>query len=357
MNTTNSSFTARAAGLSIARTGNSTRKIHGAGVSNLGRSASKCVGAFLLAFAFANAFAQAYPNKPIRVVVPVAAGGGVDYMARLVGQKLSIALGQQVVVENRVGASGRIGTAFVARSAPDGYTLLLGYSAVIIMAPALSPKLPYDALNDFSYISLLASATYVLVVHPSVPVKSVRELIGLAKSAPGRLNYASSGVAGPPHLAAELMNLIAGVNIAHIPYKGSAPATIAVISGETDMLFSNILPAVPAIKDKRLKPLAITSSKRSALLPDVPTVSEAGFPDGEVETLYGLLGPAGIPGDILKRLYEEVVKIMQSPEMEGQLQKNDFKPLTSTPEEFRKTVSFETSKWEKVIKARGIKGD
>lgn len=278
-------------------------------------------------------------------------------MARLIGQKLSIALGQQVVVENRVGASGRIGTAFVARSAPDGYTLLLGYSAVIIMAPALSPKLPYDALNDFSYISLLASATYVLVVHPSVPVKSVRELIGLAKSSPGRLNYASSGVAGPPHLAAELLNLIAGVNIAHIPYKGSAPATIAVISGETDMLFSNILPAVPAIKDKRLKPLAITSSKRSALLPDVPTVSESGFPDGEVETLYGLLGPAGISGDILKRLYEEVVKIMQSPEIESQLQKNDIKPLVSTPEEFRKTVSTESSKWEKVIKARGIKGE
>lgn len=303
------------------------------------------------------AYGQGYPSKPIRLIVPFSPGGGLDSVARLLGQKLSTGFGQQVIVDNRPGAGGRIGTVLVAQSAPDGYTLLVVGGSVLITAPALYPKLPYDPLKDFSHISLLASATYVLAVHPSVPVNSVKKLIALAKSKPGRLNYSSPGGGSIAHLAAELLSSMAGVKMVHIPYKGSAPGTIALISGETDLMFSNIVPVVPAIKGKRLRPLAITSLKRSPLLPDVPTMSESGLPGFEAEQFYGLLAPAGIPRNIVKRLNEEVVTVMQSPEIKNRLLGDGAQPVGSTPEEFEKLIRTEISKWRKVIKEAGIEGE
>lgn len=302
-----------------------------------------------------SAGAQSYPSKSIRLVVPVAPGGGVDFLAHLLRHTLTAALGQPVIVENRVGGAGRVGTASVAQSAPDGHTLLLGYSGAIMIAPGLYPKLAYDTLRDFSPISLLASAPYVLVVHPSVPARSVRELIILARSKPGRLNYASSGETGPPRLAAELMKLTAGIDMLHVPYKGSAPATMSVMSGETDLLFSNIIPAVPAIRAGRLRPLAVTSDRRSQQLRDIPTVAEAGLPGCEAETFYGLLAPARVPGEIVNRLNQELVKIVETPDNKNKLLSSGFEPLISTPAEYEKIIKSETAKWKKVIMAAGIK--
>ena len=303
------------------------------------------------------AYGQGYPSKPIRLIVPFSPGGGLDSVARSLGQKLSTVFRQQVIVDNRPGAGGRIGTVLVAQSTPDGYTLLVVGGSVLITAPALYPKLPYDPLKDFSHISLLASAAYVLAVHPSVPANSVRGLIQLAKARPGQLNYSSPGAGSIAHLAAELLSSMAGVKMMHVPYKGSAPGTIALISGEVDLMFSNIVPVIPPIKGKRLRPLAITSLKRSALLPDVPTMSEAGLPGFEAKQLYGLLAPAGIPRDILKRLNEGAVTAMQSPEIKNRLLSDGAQPVGSGPEQFEKVIRTEIAKWRKVIKEAGIEGE
>lgn len=300
------------------------------------------------------ALAQAYPSKVIRAIVPSAPGGGSDLVGRTLAQKLGAALGQQVVVENRAGAGGRIGAEFVAKAAPDGYTLLIGTSSLMVIAPAMYSKLPYDILKDFAPVSQLGSAAYVLVVHPSVPAKSARELIALARARPDKLTYSSAGSGASSHLAGELFKMMAGVKIVHVPYRASPLATLSVVAGESDLMFSNILPAVPAIRGGRLRPLGITSARRSSVLAEVPTIEESGLPGYEVVQLYGLLAPAGAPRDIVRRLNEETVKAVQSAEMRDRLRAEGSEVAVSTPEELQKLIASELRKWTTVIKQAGI---
>jgi tripartite-type tricarboxylate transporter receptor subunit TctC len=313
-----------------------------------------------LAFAVATmatqpAEAQGYPSKAIRVVVPFAPGGGADVVGRLVAQKLTEGFKQQAIVENRAGAAGRVGAEQVAKSGPDGHTLLLATSSLMITAPALYGKLSYDVQKDFAPVALVAAGSYVLVVHPSVPARTVRELISLARSKSGALNYASSGPGGPAHLAGELFKAMAGVNMVHVPYKGSAPGTIAVLAGETDLMFSNISPAVPAIQSKRLRAIAITSAKRSSIIPALPTIAESGLPGFNVETFYGVLAPAGTPRDIVGRLNTEIVKAFDSADVRKRLESDGSEVLVSSPDAFAKVITDETAKWTKVIRDAGIK--
>ena len=303
------------------------------------------------------ALAQSYPVKPIRMVVPFAPGGGSDLVGHVLAQKLGPQLGQQVVVDNRAGAGGRIGTELVAKSAPDGYTLLLATSSVMVSAPALYSKLPYDMPKDYSAVSLVAYTTYALVAHPSVPARSVKDLIALAKSRPGRLTYASSGAGGHSHLAGELICSLTGINMIHVPYKGSSPGSLSVMAGETDLMFSNVLPALPAIRSGRLRAIGITSLKRSVLMPEVATVAESGLPGFEVEQLYGLLAPAGTPREIVRRLNEETAKVMQTADIKSRLLADGSEVSVSTPEEFERRIVAEIDKWTKVIKQAGIKED
>ena len=295
-----------------------------------------------------------YPVRPLRLIVPFSPGGGSDLVGRLLGQKLAPLLGQQVVVENRAGAAGRIGTELVAKAAPDGYTLLLATSSVMVGSATYS-RLPFEMPKDFSPISLVAYTTYALVAHPSVPVKSVKELIALAKSRPGRLTYASSGAGGASHLSGELFSSMAGVKMIHVPYKGSSPGTLSVMAGETDLMFSNILPALPAIRSSRLRAVGITSLRRSSLLPDVPTIAESGLPGFEVEQLYGILAPAATPRDIVRRLNEETAKVMQAADTRSRLLADGSEVMVSTPEEFEKRIIDEIGKWTRVIRQAGIK--
>jgi tripartite-type tricarboxylate transporter receptor subunit TctC len=309
----------------------------------------------LFTYCMSNALAQAYPVKPIRLIVPFAPGGGSDLVGRLLAQKLGSQLGQQVVVDNRAGAGGRIGTELVAKSAPDGYTLLLATSSVMVTAPALYAKLPFEMPRDFSPVSLVAYTTYALVAHPAVPARSVKELIALAKSRPGQLTYASSGTGGPAHLSGELFSSLAGVKMIHVPYKGSSPGTLSVMAGETDLMFSNVLPALPAIRSGRLRAIGITSLKRSVLLPEVATVAESGLPGFEVEQLYGVLAPAGTPREIVRRLNEEIAKVMQAADTRSRLLADGSEVSVSTPEDFERMIAVEIGKWTKVIKQAGIK--
>ena len=311
---------------------------------------------FLLALGIpALVCAQAYPTKPVRLVVPFPPGGGADATARLLGEKLAPSLGQPVVVENRSGAAGRVGTTFVARAAPDGYTLLMASTTVVIIAPALYPEMPYKSPDDFSSISLLAKDFFALVVHPSVPARSVKELIALAKARPGELNFASSGPGDANHLAPELFQLQAGVKMFHVPYKGSGPGTLSVIMGETDLMFSNIIPALPHVKSGKFRALGISSLKRSAILPEVPTIAEAGVPGFEVVPFYAIMAPAGVPRDIGQRLNAELVKALQLPDIKSRFVSFGTEIVGSTPEQLEKEIRTEIARWSKVIKQAGIK--
>lgn len=288
------------------------------------------------------------------MIVPFTPGGGSDIVGRVLAQKLSAALGQQVVVENRPGAGGRIGTEVVARAAPDGYTLLFATSSVMVTAPALYAKLGFQMPGDFAPISLVATTAYVLVVHPSVPVRSVRDFIALGQRTPGKLTYASSGAGGPAHLAGELFTALAGLKMIHVPYKGSAPGVTSVLAGETDAMFSNLLPALPAIKAGRLRPLGVTSARPSTILTHVPVLN-ATLPGFEVEQLYGLLAPANTPRDIVRRLNDETLNAVQNAEVKAKLHTDGSEALVSTPEEFERRIVTEIARWTKIIKAAGIK--
>ena len=305
--------------------------------------------------AAAGAQAQSYPAKPIRLILPFPPGGGTDVVGRLLAQKLGQALGQQVIVDNRAGAGGRIGTDLVAKSLPDGYTLLLATSSVMGTGPALYQKLPFDMPKDFAPISLVAYTAYVLVVHPSVPAKSVKDLVMLAKSKPGRLTYASSGAGGAAHLSGELFSAMAGVKMIHVAYKGSSPGMFSVVSGETDLMFSNALPALPQVKNGRLRALGATTPQRSALLPDVPTIAESGLRGFEVQQNYGVLAPAGTPREIVLRLNQEVGKAMRTEDAKSRLLADGSEAKASTPEELERMITVEIAKWSKVIKQAGIK--
>ncbi|MGZ8230658.1 MAG: tripartite tricarboxylate transporter substrate-binding protein [Burkholderiales bacterium] len=303
----------------------------------------------------AGAQAPAYPTKPIRVVAPFAPGGGSDVMARLVAQKLTEAFMQQAIVENRAGAGGRVGTEFVARAAPDGYTLLLTGSGSMILAPALYEKLPYDVQKDFAPVSLVASSAYVLVTHPAVPVRSLKQLIALARSKPAVLNYASSGLGAPGHLSAELFQRAANVRMTHVAYKGTSPGIMSVVAGETDLMFSNILPAVPGVQSGRLRALAVTSSGRSTVLPDVPSVAESGLAGFETVTHYGVLAPGATPAAIVVQLNAALVKGLQGGDTRQRLEAEGSELRTSTPEQFAALIRSETEKWSKLVKSAGIK--
>lgn len=318
------------------------------------RTASAVI-ALLLAAPACSAQAQSYPSRIIRLIVASSPGGGSDTVGRTLAQKLGSQLGQTIVVDNRPGAGGRIGAEVAARSPADGYTLLLGTSSLMAVAPALYANLPYQMPKDFSPISLLGTASYVLVVHPSVPAKSVKQLVALAKAQPGRLTYASSGAGTNNHLAGELFSTVAGIKMVHVPYRSSGLATLSVVSGEADLIFSNIVPAVAALRSKRIRPLGIASRKRSPLLPDVGTIEENGLPGVVVEQYYALLAPAGTPPEIVRRLNAETAKSMQAEDIARRLRADGSEAQVSSPEELTQRIVTDIRKWEKVARQAGIK--
>jgi tripartite-type tricarboxylate transporter receptor subunit TctC len=308
----------------------------------------------LAALAPAIATAQNYPAKPIRFIVPFPPGGGNDTIARLVAQKLSASLGQQVLVDNRPGAGGTIGAEAAARSPGDGYTIFLAGVGTHGINPNLRKKLPYDALKDFEAVSLIASAPLLVVIHPSLPAKSVKELIAIAKARPGQINYASNGAGGSSHLAVELFDMMAGVKLTHIPYKGMVPAFTDLLSGEVQVMFSSAVAMLPQVKAGRLRAIAMTGSKRSAAIPNIPTVAESGVPGYETGSWYGITVPAGTPKPIVERLSRETQTIVKSKDITSKLNEEAVIPVGSTPEAFDKHIRNELARWAKVIKAAKV---
>ncbi len=300
--------------------------------------------------------AEIYPARPVRLVSPFPPGGSVDIVARLVGAKLAESLGQQIIVDNRSGASGIVGTEVVARATPDGYTLLINTLPLVTNAFLLS-RVPYDVLNDFAPISLLSSSPSVLAVHPSVPARSVRELLQLAKSRPGALNYGGSGVGTNPHIAGELLNLLGNVNIVAVQFKGGGPSLVATVSGEIGVAISNISEVQPLVESNRLRPLGVTSLKRSVALPDVPTIAEAGVPGYEFVTWHGMLAPKATPRANVVLLSDAIRQVMRAPEFARAYEQRGFDIIASSPEEFAAYLKKEVDKWGKVIKERGMRAD
>jgi tripartite-type tricarboxylate transporter receptor subunit TctC len=307
-------------------------------------------------FSASPALADVYPSRPIRLVVGYAAGGATDVIARLVGQKLSEALGQPVVIENRPGAGATVASDMVARSAPDGYTIFMSTIANTINS-SLYPKLPFDFVRDFSPITLVASIPNVLVVHPSVPAKDLKEFIALAKSKPGEINFASSGSGSSIHLSGELFNLVAGVKLIHIPYKGSAPAMTDLIGGQVQSMFDNLPSALPYIKAGKLRALGLTSNVRSAAVPTIPTLAEAGLPGCEIISWFSLSAPAKTPNEIIARLNAETAKALMQPDIKEKLAAMGAEPIPSTPEVAAAFIKTETAKWAQVVKASGARVD
>lgn len=303
-----------------------------------------------------SAFAQAYPTKPVRMVVAFVPGGADDFHGRLMAQKLGEHFGRQFVVENRGGAGGFVGWEYVARSPADGYTLLLGGGSLTTI-PSLRPSAPIDVMRDFTPISLISTFALVLVVHPSVPAQNVKTLIALARKQPGKLNYASSGAGATPHLSAELFKSLANVDIVHIPYKGSTPAYVDLMGGQVDMYFGVMGGALPHIRSGRVRALGVTSGKRSASLPEVPTIAESGLPGYELTSWYAVMGPGGLPRDIVMRLNEAVVKVVAQADTRARLINAGSEPATSTPEQLGALMRENMAKFGKIIKTAGIKLD
>jgi len=295
-----------------------------------------------------------FPSRPIRMVAPSSPGGPLDLIARPVSQGLTDALGQQVVVDNRAGAAGLIGAETVASAAPDGYTLLFGFSGPLVIVPHLGGKMPYNTLRDFAPVSLAAQAPYILLVHPSIPVSSVKELIAFAKANPGKLNFASGGNGTGLHLAGELLKLSAGIDLVHVPYKGAGPGQTALLAHEVDMMFNGLPPALPHIKSGKLKALAVGGAKRSPLLPDMPTVAESGL-DFNTTGWYGILAPRATPRPLITKLHAATVKALGAPSLKENLAKQGVEVVGSTPEEFGRLINAEWTKWQKVIQAAGLK--
>jgi len=305
----------------------------------------------------ASAAADAYPAKPIRFVVAFPPGGGTDIIARSIAQKLAERLAQQVVVDNRPGAGGNIGTDIVAKSAPDGYTMLMGSAGPLAINASLFASMPFDPVRDLAPVTLAASTPNVLVVHPSLRAATVNELIALAKARPGEINFASSGHGTPAHLAGELFNSMAGVKMVHVPYKGAAPALADLLGGQVQLMFSTMPPALPHVKDGKLRALAVTSSKRSRAMPELPTVDEVALPGFEANTWHGVVVPAGTPAAVVVRLNREIVAILHMPEVVARLSGQGAEALGSTPEEFAAYIKSETLKWAKVVRDSGAKAE
>ena len=296
------------------------------------------------------AFAADYPTRPIRLIVPFATGGGNDTIARVVGQKLSARLSQQVIVDNRAGAGGVIGAELAARAAPDGYTLFLGGVGSHAINPNLHERLPYDPIKDFAPISLLASAPLILVVHPSVPANSAHELIALARARPGKLNYASNGNGSSSHLAAEMFASMTGIDIVHIPYKGLSPALTDLLGGQVQLMFSSVVAILPHVQSGKLRALAVSGAKRLSLMPDLPTIAEAGVPGYQTSSWYGILAPAGTPRDIVSRLNAEIVKTLAEPDVRKALASEGADPVGNSPEEFAIYIQAEKDRLGKLIR-------
>jgi tripartite-type tricarboxylate transporter receptor subunit TctC len=298
--------------------------------------------------------AQAYPVKPIRILVGFAAGGGTDTGARMVANEISKSLGQPVIVENRPGSGGIIATEAVAKAPADGYTLLMMAAADSIQ-PAMRQKMPYELPKDFSPISLVVSGAFVLVVHPSVPAKNVKELVAIARSQPGKLNYATSGIGSSAHMAAELMNSLAKVKTIHVPYKGVSQAVVGVASGEADFVFASVTAAQPLIDAGRLRPIGMSTAKRSALMPKMPTLHESGVPGYDRTGWYGIIGPGGMPREIVAKLNAAIVKAVNTPEMKAAFFKQGLESETNTPEQFTEMIRREVDQNVKLARAAGIK--
>ncbi len=312
-----------------------------------------CV-AVCMAGSFSAVYAQEYPSRPIRIVVPETAGISSDIFARLIGEKLRQRLGQAVIVDNRAGAGQIIGSDHVARSAPDGYTILLP-SATFSSSAALHPKLPFDPVNDLTGVAMLGAGPFLLVVHPSVPVKNVKELIELAKSRPGQINYGSAGTGSFIHFAAELFASSTAIDIVHVPYKGSAPAVAAVVAGEVPMIFLSLTSVSAQLKNNRLRAIAITSAKRSSFVPDLPTLAEAGVPGYEADQWWGVLAPGKVPAGIIAKLNSEINTILSADEMRSRFITLGAEPVLMTPEAFTSFVRSEIEKFRKVVKERNLK--
>lgn len=300
---------------------------------------------------------QAYPKKPVRVIVPVPGGGTPDVVARMVTPGLSGLLGQPLIVDNRPGAGGLIGAELAARAAPDGYTLLLSSPGPLTILPHLQKTIAYDPVRDFQPIGLISIGPFLLITHPSVPARTVKELIALAQVQPGKLNYASAGNGTANHLAMELFKSMAGVNLTHVPYKGAPQAVTDVLAGHMNMMFNSISPVLPHIKSGRMRLLGITSARRSPQLPDVPTIREAGVPGYEAVSWFGLLAPAKTPRPIIARLNDALIKVVRTPETKSQFESQGADPVGSSPEEFAAYIRSESDKYAKVVKFSGAKVD
>ncbi len=300
---------------------------------------------------------SAYPAKAIRYVVPFPAGGPLDIVARAIGQELTKVWNQPVIVDNRPGAGGNIGAELVAKSPPDGYTILMGAVSTHAINPTLYSKLAYDPIKDFAPVTLITSVPNVLVVHPSLPVKNVKDLIALAKARPGQLNFASGSTGSAGHLAGELFNSMAGVQMTHIPYKGAAPAVIDLIAGHVSLMFDNLSSALPNIKTGRVHAIAVTTLKRSPLVHDLPTIDESGLRGFDVSTWFGIFAPAGTPPEIVGKLNSEVARVLHTSEMRERLAALGAEPIGNKPAEFAAFIKAEIPKYAKVIKASGAKAD
>jgi tripartite-type tricarboxylate transporter receptor subunit TctC len=300
--------------------------------------------------------AQSYPSKPVRFVSPYPPGGANDILARIIGQKLGENLGQQMVIENRGGATGNIGAEYVAKAAPDGYTILMGQASNLTINVSLM-KMPYDPIKDLAPVTLVATTPNLLVVHPSLPVKTVKDLVALARAKPGSINYASSGSGSAGHLAGELFNRVAHINMVHIPYKGAAPALTDVVAGQAQIYFTSPISAQPFVKGGRLRMVAVTSLKRSASMPEIPTVAESGYPDFDVVSWWGVLTPAAVPKDIIGKLHTEIVKVLALPEIKAKFADQGADVASNTPEQFAAYIKSEIAKWGKLIKELGVKSE
>ena len=303
-----------------------------------------------------SANAQTYPSKPIRFVSPYPPGGANDILARIISPRLGEFLGQQLVIENRGGATGNIGAEYVAKAPPDGYTILMGQASNLTINVSLM-KMPYDPVKDLAPVTLVATTPNLLVVHPSLPVKTVKDLVALAKVKPGTINYASSGSGSAGHLAAELFKRVAHIEMVHIPYKGAAPALTDVVAGQAQLYFTSPISAQPFVKGGRLRMVAVTSLKRSSSMPDIPTVAESGYPDFEVVSWWGVLTPAGVSKDVLSRLHTEITKVLALPETKTKFADQGADVASDTPEQFAAYIKSEIAKWGKLIKELGVKSE
>ena len=312
--------------------------------------------AALALFPSAQTGAQSYPVKPIRLIVPFAPGGPNDVIGRVVALKVSELIGQPVIVDNRAGAGGAVGTALVGTAPPDGYTILISGTSSLAINPSLYKKLPYDPLKDFAPVSLVGTAPSLLTMHPSVPVKSMKDLIALAKARPGQLNYASGGIGSAPHLAGELLNSMAGIKMVHVPFKGGGPSLTGVMSGQADLFMGGMSAAMPPVKSGRLRGIAVTGPKRSEFMPNLPTVAET-LPGYDVMNWYAIFAPAATPKEIIARLNSEIVKAMATPELRKRFADLATDAATSTPEELGAYHRSEIKKWAQVVKTAGIKAE